>query len=77
MIVCVRMRVYVHVRGNLHVHIKYLSLCEHAYMICNRPDMTFAVDWVLRTNYLSIYMICKRKQKAESYQFGSDLICEN
>ena len=22
----------------------------------NRPDMTFAVDWALKTNYISIYL---------------------
>ena len=27
-----------------------------AFQLVSRPDMTFAVDWVLNNNYLSIYL---------------------
>ena len=27
-----------------------------AYLVESRPDMTFAVDWALSNNYLSIYL---------------------
>ena len=28
--------------------------CAYIYLLLGRPDMTFAVDWALNNNYLSI-----------------------
>ena len=33
----------------------------HLY-VCARPDLTFAVDWESKTNYLSIYVYVYLKQ---------------
>ena len=30
--------------------------------LLSRPDMTFAVDWALKTNYLSIYQLSKQQE---------------
>ena len=35
--------------------VAYIYLLFHAHSM-SRPDMTFAVDWALETNYLSIYL---------------------
>ena len=36
------------------------------FFFCNRPDMTFAVDWALKTNYLSISPLLR------SYDYSLD-----
>ena len=32
------------------------STCVNVHMSVSRPDMTFAVEWALRTNYLYLFM---------------------
>ena len=37
---------------------QFLIFLPQPYEMCCRPDMTFAVDWALINNYLSIFMKC-------------------
>ena len=34
-----------------------LYIYLYVYTLPSRPDMTFAVDWALKANYLSLYYI--------------------
>ena len=43
-------------------------------MASHRPDMTFAVDWALNNNYLSIYAILKRYQENQNVHCGCECV---
>ena len=38
------------------------------FVLCGRPDMTFAVDWALNNNYLSFFSFCVCKQLNKGYR---------
>ena len=64
-------------------HLVYIHMtkCSHMLDCKNRPDMTFAVDWPLKTTDLSIYLDCKTIcdplwQKGNQVSFGSSWVTD-
>ena len=69
---------FLHRRGSICNRAWFPGKTLNIYLSVNRPDMTFAVDWALKTNYLSVYLSVPQAVIASCFQgLTAGSICES